>query len=83
MAGDALSRARERSRISWQPYVYFRQRPFRGETITIDAEGLRSTWHRAEVHPVEKDAKPPIKILMLGGSSLWGFGRVTTLRSPR
>ena len=28
----------------WQPYVYFRQRPFRGQTITINAEGLRATW---------------------------------------
>ena len=28
----------------WQPYVYFRQRPFQGQTIAINAEGLRATW---------------------------------------
>ncbi|MDG3004819.1 SGNH/GDSL hydrolase family protein [Paludisphaera mucosa] len=52
----------------WEPYVYFRQRPFRGRTITIDDQGRRAVW------------RPPagrgtaIKILVLGGSSLWGFG---------
>jgi hypothetical protein len=67
---------RELAAISdgWQPYVYFRQRPFRGETITIDADGLRATWHPAESPAGRTDAKPPLKILMLGGSSLWGFG---------
>ena len=34
------------------------------------------------MHPVEKDAKPPIKILMLGGSSLWGFGARDDLTIP-
>jgi len=28
----------------WQPYVYFRQKPFRGETITVGPDGLRATW---------------------------------------
>ncbi len=28
----------------WQPYVYFRQRPFQGQTITIDENGLRAVW---------------------------------------
>jgi lysophospholipase L1-like esterase len=67
---------RELAAISdaWQPYVYFRQRPFRGETITIDAEGLRATWHPAASQGGTTGTRPPVKILMLGGSSLWGFG---------
>jgi hypothetical protein len=59
---------------AWHPYVYFRQRPFRGETITIDSEGMRATWHPEAPTPSTSPAKPPIKVLMLGGSSLWGFG---------
>jgi lysophospholipase L1-like esterase len=57
----------------WQPYVYFRQKPFRGKTVAIDAEGLRATWQP----PPERDdgqERKRFKILMLGGSSLWGFG---------
>jgi lysophospholipase L1-like esterase len=58
----------------WQPYVYFRQRPFRGRTITIDAEGSRSTWQPPDAARATEPANPPLRILMLGGSSLWGFG---------
>jgi lysophospholipase L1-like esterase len=58
----------------WEPYVYFRQKPFRGTTISIDAKGLRATWQppspALDGHPDRK----PAEILMLGGSSLWGFG---------
>jgi len=59
----------------WQPYVYFRQKPFRGETITVDPGGLRATW---QPPPASGGGSEPrrteIKLLMLGGSSLWGFG---------
>jgi lysophospholipase L1-like esterase len=59
----------------WEPYVYFRQNPFRGDTITVGSDGLRATWQP----PPPKagsigSARAEIKILMLGGSSLWGFG---------
>jgi lysophospholipase L1-like esterase len=57
----------------WQPYVYFRQKPFRGQTIAIDGEGLRLTWQPPPA-PVGSDETRPFRILMLGGSSLWGFG---------
>jgi len=59
----------------WQPYVYFRQKPFRGETITVGPDGLRATW---QPPPASGNGSGPgrieIKLLMLGGSSLWGFG---------
>jgi hypothetical protein len=56
----------------WQPYVYFRQKPFQGKTITIGNEGLRATWESPS--PALADKRPRVKLLMLGGSSLWGFG---------
>jgi lysophospholipase L1-like esterase len=55
----------------WEPYVYFRQKPFTGQTITIDPEGLRRTW----MPPSSADRSGKVfKLLMLGGSSLWGYG---------
>ena len=57
----------------WQPYVYFRQKPFRGKTITIDDDGLRTTWQSPR-SPRDRGERRSVKILMLGGSSLWGFG---------
>jgi lysophospholipase L1-like esterase len=56
----------------WKPYVYFRERPFQGETITVDSVGSRKTWQPPS--PVSGDRRPRIKLLMLGGSTLWGFG---------
>jgi hypothetical protein len=59
----------------WWPYVYFRQKPFHGQTITVGADGMRATW---QPPPASGDASASapreIKLLMLGGSSLWGFG---------
>jgi hypothetical protein len=67
---------RELERLSdrWQPYVYFRQRAFQGQTINIDVDGRRRTWEPPGDSDPSKAATPPIKILTLGGSSLWGFG---------
>ncbi len=55
----------------WEPYVYFRQKPFAGRTITIDADGRRRTWAPAEA--AERTGKV-YRLLMLGGSTLWGYG---------
>src|SRR5690348_327672 len=57
----------------WQPYVYFRQKPQSGQTITIGQDGLRATWQPPPA-PADGDGSGPSRILMLGGSSLWGFG---------
>ncbi len=57
----------------WQPYVYFRPKPFQGSTVTIGSDGLRATWQPPA--PAGGPAgQKPVKLLMLGGSSLWGFG---------
>jgi len=63
----------ERLEVRWQPYVYFRPKPFEGTTIRVGSDGLRATWQP----PVAGDDLPQrgsVKVLMLGGSSLWGFG---------
>jgi len=57
----------------WQPFVYFRQKPFSGKTIHVDSEGRRATWTPKGQVPSPPEPKP-IKITFLGGSSLWGFG---------
>ena len=57
----------------WQPYVYFRQRPYSGLTILIDQDGHRKTWRPAQ-SPSSGTETKAYRILMLGGSSLWGFG---------
>jgi lysophospholipase L1-like esterase len=57
----------------WEPYAYFRQKPFRGTTITIGADGLRSSWQPPTADPGARERKT-LKLLTLGGSSLWGFG---------
>jgi lysophospholipase L1-like esterase len=56
----------------WEPFAYFRPRPFHGSTITIDADGLRAVWKP----PAEQGGEPrkPLKLALLGGSSLWGYG---------
>ncbi len=38
----------ERLAERWQPYVYFRQKPFQGQTINIGPDGLRVTWQPAD-----------------------------------
>jgi hypothetical protein len=66
---------RELARLEdrWEPYVYFRQKPFQGETIHVGSDGLRATWHPPS-GALGRPGARPIKLLMLGGSSLWGFG---------
>jgi lysophospholipase L1-like esterase len=61
----------EQLRERWKPYVYFRQEPFLGETIHIGADGHRATWQSSMP---AADRNRSVKILTLGGSSLWGYG---------
>ena len=57
----------------WEPYVYFRQNGFAGKTISIMPYG-RATWLPPPPAPGSRPERKPVRILMLGGSSLWGFG---------
>lgn len=55
----------------WEPYVYWRRKPFEGEFINVDAQGLRKTTTKS--HPLSKN-NPPVKIFFFGGSTMWGSG---------
>jgi lysophospholipase L1-like esterase len=57
----------------WQPYVYFRPKPFHGKTITVGPDGLRATWQPTAASWTSA-GKNAVKVLVLGGSSLWGLG---------
>jgi hypothetical protein len=63
----------ERIEERWQPYVYYRPKPFQGSTIGVGSDGLRATW-RSPINDDQSSHRESIKILMFGGSSLWGFG---------
>jgi lysophospholipase L1-like esterase len=64
-----LQRLEER----WEPYVYFRPKRFEGTTIRVSSDGLRASWEPAQASD-DRRATGSVKVLMLGGSSLWGFG---------
>ena len=64
----------EQGRIEpdWHSYVYFRQKPFHGKYLNIDENGVRATW---KAPPTADDAsKQSLRILMFGGSTMWGCG---------
>src|SRR5262247_740272 len=61
----------ERGRtLRWQPYVYWRRTPRRGEYINIGPDGLRKTVNVS----MSEGVSHPIKVFMFGGSTMWGLG---------
>jgi lysophospholipase L1-like esterase len=56
--------------LRWQPYVYWRRTPRRGQYINIGSDGLRKTINVS----TSEGAGPPIKVFMFGGSTMWGLG---------
>ncbi len=55
----------------WEPYVYWRRKPFSGEFINVDANQRRKTVYEKSN---QIKAKPLLRIFMFGGSTLWGTG---------
>ncbi len=60
--------------VRWEPYIYFRPEAFQGETISIGPDGLRATWQHPSSTSAGGQDRKPVDLLLLGGSSLWGFG---------
>ena len=56
------------NRMRWEPYTYWRRRPFGGRYVQVDSAGLRVSWKP----PV--DSLPAFRIWFFGGSALWGTG---------
>jgi len=55
----------------WQPYVYWRRKPFTGEYININESGLRKTIYEKDPYV---EVQPEMKIFLFGGSTMWGSG---------
>jgi lysophospholipase L1-like esterase len=76
-AGDQwpVEHYRELSRLEerWEPYVYFRPKPFQGSTIRVGPAGQRATW-QPPLSSEDRAQPSRIKVLTLGGSSMWGYG---------
>lgn len=70
----------ERSQVAqWQPYVYWRQRPFQGKYINITEAGRRLT---PSPETARQDGARPLRIFMFGGSTLWGTGARDSMTIP-
>lgn len=52
--------------VDWQSYVYWRRRPFVGDYINVDDQGVRKTWRAA--------GTPVRTLFVMGGSTVWGTG---------
>ena len=55
----------------WRPYVYWRRKPYHGNHINIDTNGIRLT---ALPKPLQQESRTPVKLFMFGGSTMWGTG---------
>lgn len=63
----------------WEPYVYWRQRPYQGKYINIAENGLRFTPEHVTAH---QSGTRPLRIFMFGGSTLWGTGARDSMTIP-
>lgn len=61
--------------LRWVPYRYWQRAPFSGETLNIDANGVRRTVQ----NPAQDGAR---KLWLFGGSTLWGTGTPDALTIP-
>ena len=55
----------------WESYSYWRRKPFEGEFIRVDEDGIRRTFTKS--HPLS-NSEPGVKLFFFGGSSMWGTG---------
>ena len=53
--------------VRWLPYAYWTVKPFEGEFINVDQQGIRHT-------PLYADEESAARIVFFGGSTLWGEG---------
>ena len=64
--------------FSYEAYVGWERQPFQGQTINIDATGVR----KSEPSHCEAGDKPVFTIWMFGGSTIWGAGVPDWLTIP-
>jgi lysophospholipase L1-like esterase len=56
-------------RLQWEPYLYWRRRPFKGTYINVGEDGLRRT-----VLPPAAEQPGTPTVMVFGGSTTWGEG---------
>ena len=62
---------RESSNSQWLSYVYWRRKPYQGQYISIDSQGIRKTW---SANAGQDDNGNGLTIFFFGGSTMWGTG---------
>jgi lysophospholipase L1-like esterase len=61
----------ESSASQWVSYVYWRRKPYQGQYINVDPNGIRRTWTADSNGLGAGDRR---SIFVFGGSTLWGVG---------
>jgi len=67
---DYFREDHEAAVLKWHSYVYWRLKPYHGQYVNVDANGIRRTLPPAEGTPADSAAD----IFMFGGSTMWGNG---------
>ena len=62
---------KESNDSAWLSYVYWRHKPYQGQYINIDSQGIRKTWS-SNIGGDNKGIHPTI--FLFGGSAKWGTG---------
>lgn len=68
---DYFREAHESFAARWEPYVYWRSKPYKGQYININAAGIRLT---TDLRTDPGKNHRPLKVFMFGGSTMWGTG---------
>lgn len=55
----------------WRSYVYWRRKPVQGKFVNVGDSNHRRT---VQPEPAPDAARPPARIFMFGGSTMWGEG---------
>lgn len=56
---------------NWEPFVYWRIRPYAGTLLNVDQRGLRRTVALADENAATAQEK--IRVFCFGGSAMWGW----------
>ncbi len=68
--GRAFDEMGEQSSYAYEPWVLFRERSFHSPLLNVSHEGLRYT-HGV---PLDCGSKEPLRVWVLGGSTVFGWG---------
>jgi lysophospholipase L1-like esterase len=66
--GEYTKEMKENS-LRWEPYVYWRRKPYNGKYININTNGIRHTSNLQTSHDQEGHS---LRVFMFGGSTMWG-----------